>query len=53
MVIYNYNTKPHMIPRDQVQEITGFQPDELERVASAKGWVDICKGWNGELSISG
>jgi hypothetical protein len=23
-------------------------PDELERVASAKGWVDICKGWNDE-----
>ena len=23
-------------------------PDELECVASAKGWVDICKGWKGE-----
>lgn len=32
---------------------TDIESDELERVASAKGWVDICKGWNGELSISG
>ena len=81
-----FHTKPHMIPRDQVEEITGFQPGgvcpfavpkeipiwldvsmkrfeyvhpaggneftsvkitptELETVSGAKGWCDICKGW--------
>ncbi len=81
-----FHTKPHMIPRDQVEEITGFQPggvcpfavpkeipiwldvsmkrfeyvhpaggneftsvkitpNELETVSGAKGWCDICKGW--------
>ena len=81
-----FHTKPHMIPREQVEEITGFQPGgvcpfavpkeipiwldvsmkrfeyvhpaggneftsvkitpaELETVSGAKGWCDICKGW--------
>ena len=32
-----FHTKPHMIPRDQVEEITETQ-----------GWCDVCKGWEEE-----
>ena len=81
-----FHAKPHMIPRDQVETMIGFQPggvcpfavpgdvpvwldislkrftyvhpaggneftsvkltpEELESVSNAKGWVDVCKGW--------
>ena len=81
-----FHAKPHMIPRDQVETMIGFQPggvcpfavpgdvpvwldislkrfayvhpaggseftsvkltpDELESASNAKGWVDVCKGW--------
>lgn len=81
-----FHAKPHMIPRDQVETMIGFQPggvcpfavpgdvpvwldislkrfayvhpaggseftsvkltpDELESASNAKGWVDVCRGW--------
>ena len=81
-----FHAKPHMIPRDQVETMIGFQPggvcpfavpgdvpvwldislkrfayvhpaggseftsvkltpEELESASNAKGWVDVCKGW--------
>ncbi len=81
-----FHTKPHMIPRDLVNEMVGHEPGgvcpfavkkdaevwldvsmkrfeivhpaagdeftsaaltipELEKAADAKGWCDVCKGW--------
>ena len=31
-----FHTKPHMIPRDQVEEITGFQPEQKAGVTYAR-----------------
>lgn len=39
-----FHTKPHMIPRDQVQEITGFQPGGVCPFAVPKDipiWLDV------------
>ncbi len=39
-----FHTKPHMIPREQVEEITGFQPGGVCPFAIPKGipvWLDV------------
>jgi len=39
-----FHTKPHMIPRDQVEELTGFQPGGVCPFAVPEGipvWLDI------------
>ena len=39
-----FHTKPHMIPRDQVESITGFQPGGVCPFAVADGipiWLDV------------
>ena len=39
-----FHTKPHMIPRDQVQEITGFQPGGVCPFAVPEDipiWLDV------------
>lgn len=55
--ISQIRTKPSMIARDKVEEITEFAPGgneftsvkltpaELELASGATGWCDVCKGW--------
>ena len=41
---FYFHTKPHMIPRDQVQEITGFQPGGVCPFALPEDipiWLDV------------
>ncbi len=84
-----FHTKPHMIPRDRVNELVGHEPggvcpfalkegvpvwldvsmkrfetvhpaagsefasvrltlEQLERASDARGWCDVCAGWDTE-----